>query len=91
MGVRKNLRKALKKQRMVRIDFRPRHADRVAGFVVGLGEKWALVAETSDGGYPDGFTAFASRMFGESARTRRSRGTLRGLCPRGRRHRRRST
>ncbi|MGZ4454059.1 MAG: hypothetical protein ACXVDH_05855 [Nocardioides sp.] len=29
----------------------------MVGFVVGLGEKWALLQATRDGGYPDGYVA----------------------------------
>lgn len=58
MGIRKRLSAALAEQVMVRIDLRPKHADRLDGFVVGIGDKWALIAATMDGGYFDGYQAF---------------------------------
>lgn len=35
--------------------------DRIDGFVVGLGRKWALIAQTMDGGYSDGLIAVRVR------------------------------
>lgn len=58
MGVRRRLAAALAEQAMVRIDLRPKHSDRLDGFVVGIGEQWCLLAATMDGGYFDGYRAF---------------------------------
>lgn len=58
MGNRRRLGDALVNQVMVRIDLAPKHADRLDGFVVRIGEKWALLAATMDGGYFDGHVAF---------------------------------
>ena len=41
----------------MRIDRSPRNADRVDGIVVAVGAKWALIADTGDGGYFDGLVA----------------------------------
>lgn len=58
MGIRKRLATALAERTMVKIELNPKHSDRVDGFVVGIGEKWCLVAATMDGGYFDGYMAF---------------------------------
>jgi len=58
MGVRKRLSAALTEWAKVRIDLRPKHSDRLDGFVVGIGEQWCLLAATMDGGYFDGYRAF---------------------------------
>jgi len=60
-AIRRRLRAAQEASTLVRVDRRPRHGDRVDGFVVGVGRKWALVAATMDGGYFDGFVAFRIR------------------------------
>lgn len=54
---RRRLEKAAAKQRLVRIDRRPRHADRIDGFVVAVGERWALVQSTAEGGHFDALVA----------------------------------
>jgi hypothetical protein len=51
------LRRAVESQALVRISRSPRNADRVDGFVVAVGSKWALMAQTSDGGFFDGVVA----------------------------------
>jgi hypothetical protein len=58
MGARRRLRKALDSQDLVRVRLAPKHADRLSGFVVGIGNEWALLALTMDGGYFDGYMAF---------------------------------
>lgn len=58
MGVRKRLSAALAEQAMVRIDLHPKHSDRLDGFVVGIGQRWCLLAATMEGGYFDGYRAF---------------------------------
>ena len=55
------LEKALRTHRLVRIERSPRNADRVDGFVVGLGSKWALLATTRDGGFLDWLAAIRIR------------------------------
>ena len=46
---------------LVRIERRPRTADRIDGFIVAVGEKWALIQATTGGGYFDGFVAIRVR------------------------------
>ncbi len=57
MGARKRLGAALSQQTKIRIGLRPKHADRLDGFVVGIGKEWVLLAATMDGGYFDGYQA----------------------------------
>ena len=57
--IRKKLHQARTKQAYVRVE----RALKISvgfheGFVVGVGEEWALLAQTSDGGWPDGYIAF---------------------------------
>ncbi len=54
------LREALVRQTHVRIERRPKGADRIDGFVVALGTKWALLQATRDGGYFDATSPSAS-------------------------------
>lgn len=49
MGARRRLREALDSYSLVRIRLTPRHADRLSGFVVGIGDEGALGALTMDG------------------------------------------
>ena len=58
MGARRRLREALDSHSLVRIRLTPKHADRLSGFVVGIGDEWALLALTMEGGYFDGYMAF---------------------------------
>lgn len=46
---------------LVRIKRRPHTADRIDGYVVAVGKKWALIQATSDGGYFDGLVAIRHR------------------------------
>jgi hypothetical protein len=55
------LRAAIDKQHIVRVERKPKYADRLDGFVVLVGERWALMARTSDGGFFNGFVAFRIR------------------------------
>lgn len=56
--VSRRLAKALDSRCLVRIETSPRNAERLDGFVVGIGAQWVLVAETGNGGYLDeGLTA----------------------------------
>lgn len=43
---------------LVRVERKPKYADRLEGFVLRVGSRWALMAQTVDGGYPDGLIAF---------------------------------
>ncbi|WP_110240177.1 hypothetical protein [Nocardioides gilvus] len=55
------LERAMREQTLVNISRSPRNADRVDGFVVAMGSKWVLIAQTRDGGYFDGLTAVRLR------------------------------
>jgi hypothetical protein len=57
-------------QRMVRVERKPKYADRLDGFIVQVGEKWALLAQISDGGFFNGHIAFRLR---DIARIKRDR------------------
>lgn len=60
-AIRRKLSAAADSTSLVRIERSPRHADRLYGFVVGIGNKWVLVAKTMDGGYFDGYAAIRLR------------------------------
>jgi hypothetical protein len=45
-------------QQMIRVDRVPKFADRLSGFVVAVGDEWALMAQSSDGGFFNGYVAF---------------------------------
>ena len=51
------LRRAVESKALVRIKRSPRNADRVDGIVVAVGSKWALIAQTGDGGFLEGLVA----------------------------------
>lgn len=51
------LRRAVQSKALVRIKRSPRNADRVDGVVVAVGSKWALIAQTGDGGFFEGLVA----------------------------------
>jgi hypothetical protein len=57
-NARRKLDESIGSQYLLRIDRHPLHAGHVQGFVVGIGKKWALLAQTMDGGYFDGYVAF---------------------------------
>ena len=59
--VRARLLEAIDEQRIVRVERTPRFADRLDGFVVQVGEKWVLMAQSSDGGFFNGYVAFRIR------------------------------
>ncbi|HMH57805.1 MAG TPA: hypothetical protein VK537_01360, partial [Galbitalea sp.] len=61
MATQAKLRTAIDKQHIVRVERKPKHADRLDGFMVLVGEQWALMARTSDGGFFNGFVAFRIR------------------------------
>ena len=70
MGLRKDvidrLRQATESMTLVRIDRSLRNADRVDGFVLALGSKSVLVAQTRDGGFFDGLVAIRLKDVGEA-------------------------
>ncbi|PKQ31835.1 MAG: hypothetical protein CVT62_05435 [Actinobacteria bacterium HGW-Actinobacteria-2] len=70
MGFRKRLTAAMSTQTKITVDLKPKHANRQEGFVVGIGEKWCLLAATMDGGYFDGYQAFRVK---DVARIRRDK------------------
>ncbi|MBW8764622.1 MAG: hypothetical protein JF592_18925 [Microbacterium sp.] len=55
------LTRAIGEQHMVRIERTPKFADRLNGFVVAVGDEWAVIAQSSDGGFFDGHLAFRLR------------------------------
>lgn len=59
--VRARLLRAIGEQHMIRVERTPKFADRLNGFVVSVGEEWALLAQSSDGGFFDGYLAFRLR------------------------------
>lgn len=52
------LTSAIGEHRMVRVDRALKFADRLNGFVVAIGDEWAHMAQSSDGGFSDGYVAF---------------------------------
>jgi hypothetical protein len=52
------LLEAKAERHIVRIDRKPKFADRLYGFVIQVGKQWVLLAQTSDGGYSNGYVAF---------------------------------
>jgi hypothetical protein len=55
---RKTLDWAIDSQEMVRVERKPKYADALDGFILGIGSKWALIAKTMDGGFFDGYSLF---------------------------------
>lgn len=53
----KMLRRAAGSQALVQIERSPRNADRIDGIVLAVGAKWALIADTGDGGFFEGLVA----------------------------------
>ncbi|MBU2665468.1 hypothetical protein KOI35_18330 [Actinoplanes bogorensis] len=51
------LRRAVASRKLVRVGRSPRNADRVDGYVVAVGSKWALIAQVGDGGFFEGLVA----------------------------------
>lgn len=56
--VRARLIRAMNTMTLVVVERKPKHADRLEGVVLRVGSKWALMAQTVDGGYFDGVVAF---------------------------------
>jgi len=59
--VHARLTRAIGEQHMIRVQRTPKFSDRLNGFVVAVGEEWALLAQSSDGGFFDGHLAFRLR------------------------------
>ena len=55
---RTRLVSAIGSQQMVRIERKPKYSERLDGFIVAVGSKWALIAKTMDGGFFDGYSLF---------------------------------
>ena len=51
--VSRRLTKAFDSTSLVRIETSPRNSEILDGFVVGIGAKWVLIAQTGNGGYLD--------------------------------------
>lgn len=58
MGTRGRLAKAQRDTTMVRVVRSPKHADKIEGFIVAVGDRWAVIQGTHEGGYFDGYSAF---------------------------------
>jgi hypothetical protein len=56
--IRSDLNAALHDLHMVRVDRLPKFADNLNGFVVAVGAKWVLLAQSTDGGFFSGYVAF---------------------------------
>ncbi|WP_435743625.1 hypothetical protein [Microbacterium sp. PMB16] len=57
---RARLQQAMSSQTIVRVERKPKHADRVYGVVLRMGSKWVLMRQITDGGYQEGL--FALRL-----------------------------
>jgi hypothetical protein len=58
-SIRRTLQISMSDQSVVRVYRRPKHATGyLEGFVVDIGTKWALLAQTRDGGWFNGWVAF---------------------------------
>lgn len=55
--IRNRLAQALDAKTLVRVSRSPRNSDRIDGFVLAVGPKWVLIAQTGDGGFFDGVIA----------------------------------
>lgn len=58
---RMKLARAIGEQHIIRVERAPKFADRLNGFVVDVGDEWALMAQSSDGGFFNGYVAFRVR------------------------------
>ncbi|KQZ24398.1 MULTISPECIES: hypothetical protein [unclassified Microbacterium] len=57
----KALQRAQDTKSILRIERKPKFADRVDGIVLRIGEQWILMAQTADGGYFDGYVLLRLR------------------------------
>jgi hypothetical protein len=55
---RARLNNAIGEQHIIRVERELKFADRLDGFVVPVGDEWALMAQSSDGGFFNGYVAF---------------------------------
>jgi hypothetical protein len=55
---RRRLVSAIDSQELVRVERKPKYADRLDGFIIAVGAKWALISKTMDGGFFDGYSLF---------------------------------
>ncbi len=58
MKIRARLNIAIGEQHMIRVGRAPKFADHLDGFVVAVGDQWALIAQSSEGGFFNGYAAF---------------------------------
>lgn len=72
--IRRRLARAVGDPTLRRLVLRSDPGSTHAGFVVGVGRRWVLLAQTRDGGHPDGHRAFRIAAL-ESVRTDRSFGS----------------
>lgn len=61
MDATQALRDAMNQGTFVELSRRPRHAETLQGFIVGIGRKWAVIQGTREGGHYNGFSAFRLR------------------------------
>lgn len=55
------LRRGHEAKAILRIERKPKFADRVDGIVLRIGKRWVLLAQTTDGGYFDGYIVLRLR------------------------------
>lgn len=55
--MRARLVRAIGEGHLVRVERTPKFADRLDGFWTAAGDEWALMAQTSDGGFFNGYDA----------------------------------
>ncbi len=86
MGTRAQLRRAMRDQSVVRIARSPKYADDIEGFVVAVGQDWAVTHNLREGGYFDGYSAFplkdVKRVHGRDGFSKRFAQTLSTWPPR---------
>ncbi len=58
MDNRAKLARAQRNHTLVRIVRSLKHADKIDGFIVAVGESWGIIQGTREGGYFDGYSAF---------------------------------
>jgi hypothetical protein len=56
-----HLRRSIDEQTIVRVERKHKFADPLDGFIVDVGATWVLMAQTSGGGFFDGFVAFRAK------------------------------
>lgn len=58
---RARLTDAISEQHIIRVGRDLKFADRLDGFIVAVGDEWALMAQTWEGGFSNGYAAFRLR------------------------------